>query len=62
MLPFLFEWQWDLGHFIFFGLFYLALAVVGGGLGYCMFMTIKDMFTGEFMHQHHGDESGGEGH
>ena len=29
MLPFLYEWHWDLGHFIFMGLFYLVLVIIG---------------------------------
>lgn len=62
MFPFAFEWNWGIGHIIFFGLFYLAITVVMAGLGYCIAMTVKDMFTGEFMHHHHGDEHSDEGH
>jgi hypothetical protein len=61
MLPFAFEWHWDIGHFIFMGLFYLALSVVFGTLGYCIFSTIKDMFSGEYLHHHH-EEHDEEGH
>lgn len=32
MTPFSFEWQWNADYFIFMGLLYLALSVVGCGL------------------------------
>ncbi|MBU2498877.1 MAG: hypothetical protein KKE57_08260 [Proteobacteria bacterium] len=38
MTPLSFEWQWNADYFIFMGLLYLALAVVGGGL---IFVYIK---------------------
>jgi len=43
MLPFNFEWQWDVGHFIFFGLFYLALTVIGTSLFIASIRTLKDL-------------------
>ena len=32
MTPFSFEWQWNIDYFIFMGLLYLALGIVGCGL------------------------------
>ncbi len=32
MTPFSFEWQWNSEYFIFMGLLYVALAIVGCGL------------------------------
>ena len=62
MLPFAFEWHWDIGHFIFMGLFYLALTVVFSALGYCIVTTIKDMFSGEYLNHHHDEHHDEEGH
>ncbi len=43
MIPWNFEWHWDIGHFIFFGLFYAALAGILLGLVLAAFMTIKHL-------------------
>jgi glycine cleavage system H lipoate-binding protein len=40
MLPFLYEWHWDLGHFIFMGLFYLVLVIIGFTLSLALFRSI----------------------
>jgi hypothetical protein len=42
MTPFSFEWQWSIGYFIFMGLLYLALAVIGGGLVFAFLRTWLD--------------------
>jgi hypothetical protein len=42
MLPIIFEWSWDLGHYIFFGLFYLALTIISGGL---IYVCIKSLIA-----------------
>jgi hypothetical protein len=34
MTPFSFEWQWNIEYLIFFGLLYVALAIIGFGLVY----------------------------
>jgi hypothetical protein len=34
MTPFSFEWQWNIEYLIFFGLLYIALAIIGFGLVY----------------------------
>ena len=43
MIPWNFEWAWDIGHFIFFGLFYACLAAIVLGLTAGAFMTLKDL-------------------
>ena len=47
MFPFIFEWQWDLGHLVFMGLFYSALGVLILSLGYVFFMTMTDLWIGK---------------
>ena len=42
MTPFSFEWLWDIEYFIFMGLLYLALTVIGCGLVYCLVKTWLD--------------------
>ena len=44
MLPFIFEWQWNIEHIIFFGFFYLALAIVGTGLTFAAIKTALQVF------------------
>ena len=39
MTPFSFEWQWNADYFIFMGLLYLALTVIGCGLAYALVKT-----------------------
>jgi len=48
MTPFSFEWQWNADYFIFMGLLYLALVVIGAGLIYVYIKTWVDQ----------GDEEG----
>lgn len=61
MLPFAFEWHWDLGHFVFMGLFYLALGFIGFSVVYAFLQTMGDMYLGktaaaEDHHDDHDDE------
>ncbi len=42
MTPLSFEWHWSIEYFIFMGLLYLALGIVGAGLVYTY---IKTWFT-----------------
>ena len=59
MVPFVYEWHWDIGHIVFMGLFYTALGIVVMGLMYCIAMTFKDMFTGNLESGwHHHDDHG----
>jgi hypothetical protein len=39
MLPFCFEWVWDMGHIIFHGGLWYALTVIGIGVSYCVIKT-----------------------
>jgi hypothetical protein len=34
MTPFSFEWQWNIEYMVFFGLLYIALGLIGGGITY----------------------------
>ena len=51
MTPFSFEWSWDVGHIIFFGLLYLALAIIGTGAGFAIVKTGLQLFG--FMRERH---------
>ncbi len=53
MFPFVFEWQWDAGHYIFLGLFYLALTIIGAGIGYVIVKTVlQSLGLAEEPHDH----------
>ncbi len=43
MTPFSFEWQWNIGYFLFMGFLYLALVTMGGGLIYSLLKTWLDL-------------------
>jgi len=43
MTPLSFEWKWAADYFIFMGLLYLALAVIGCGLVYVWVRTWLDL-------------------
>ena len=43
MTPFSFEWQWNVEYFIFFGLLYIALTIVGCGLVYTFIRSWFDL-------------------
>jgi len=47
MTPFSFEWQWNIEYFIFMGLLYLSLTVVGCGLVYTVLKTWLDLAPGK---------------
>ncbi|MFO7964794.1 MAG: hypothetical protein R6U50_12800 [Desulfobacterales bacterium] len=42
MLPFSFEWVWDVTHAVFHGGLWFALSVIGMGLTYVIIKTIID--------------------
>ena len=52
MFPFIFDWDWSVGRFVFMGMLYLALTIVGGGLGVAFLMTLKSLRSGD-AHGHH---------
>jgi hypothetical protein len=39
MTPLSFEWQWNVEYYIFMGLLYLALTIIGSGLIYAVIKT-----------------------
>lgn len=39
MFPFVFEWKWNSDHYIFLGLLYLALTIIGSGIVYSIIKT-----------------------
>ena len=43
MFPFCFEWQWNADHYLFLGLLYVALTIVGCGLIYSGVKTWLDL-------------------
>jgi hypothetical protein len=43
MTPFSFEWAWQADYYVFMGLLYLALTIIGSGLAYCFFKTWMDV-------------------
>jgi hypothetical protein len=56
MTPLSFEWQWDAAHFIFMGLLYLVLAVIGAGVTYAViktWMALNDDESEEKSHESH---------
>jgi hypothetical protein len=57
MLPFVFEWRWDIGHGVFMGLFFLALTVIALGVVGALAMTFYDLYSGKEVHEEgHGEE------
>ncbi len=42
MLPFCFEWAWDIGHAIFFGGFWYAVSILGAGMTYVILKAAYD--------------------
>lgn len=46
MFPFIFEWAWDVGHFIFMGLLYMVLIVIGTGVHVVVGKTLFDFVSG----------------
>lgn len=59
MLPICFEWHWDIGHFIFFGLFYAAVTVVFGTLLATIVKTTTDLWSGHAHVPHDEEHEGG---
>ena len=43
MTPLSFEWQWQADYFVFMGLLYLALVIIGCGLVYTWVKTWFDL-------------------
>ena len=47
MTPLSFEWKWSIDYFIFMGLLYTALAIIGFGLVYTYIKTWLDSEEGD---------------
>jgi len=43
MFPWVFEWEYEIGHYALLGAWYCILTVVGGTLGYVFMKTISDL-------------------
>ncbi|MBW2568428.1 MAG: hypothetical protein JRD93_00905 [Deltaproteobacteria bacterium] len=50
MLPFSFEWAWDMGHMIFMGGLWYALTIIGLGMTYCVIKAAVDTSKGKGSH------------
>jgi hypothetical protein len=46
MFPFIFEWVWDAGHYMFFGAMWYVILILSTGLTYCLVKSIKDTKSG----------------
>ena len=52
MLPFNFEWIWDMGHIVFMGGLWYALGILGLGMTFCILKATIDTSKGKGS-QHH---------
>ena len=52
MLPFSFEWVWDMGHLVFHGGLWYALSVIGMGMTFVIIKSILDTKQGKGSHHH----------
>jgi len=54
MLPFIFEWDWSISRLIFMGLLYMALTIIGLGLGTAFVLTLIKLYSnGSQVHDQH---------
>ena len=52
MLPFSFEWVWDMTHIVFHGGLWFALTAIGLGVTYCLLKAVLDTAKGKGAHHH----------
>jgi hypothetical protein len=52
MLPFGFEWIWDMSHLVFMGGLWYALTIIGVGMAYCIIKAAEDTIQGKGAHHH----------
>ena len=52
MLPFCFEWIWDMVHVVFHGALWYALTIIGLGMTYCIAKAAYDTVKGGDTHHH----------
>ena len=50
MLPFSFEWAWDISHLVFMGGLCYALTILGIGMTYCIIKAAVDTAKGKGSH------------
>ncbi|NQU08542.1 MAG: hypothetical protein HQ583_08275 [Candidatus Abyssubacteria bacterium] len=53
MWPSIFEFHWDTGHMIFFGVFYAVVIAIATSLGYVFIKSIVDSFNDDKDASHH---------
>lgn len=54
MFPFVWEWVWDAGHYMFFGGMWYVLIILSVGLNWCIYKALKDTKEGKGGgHDHH---------
>ncbi|MCJ8502149.1 hypothetical protein [Desulfatitalea alkaliphila] len=53
MLPFLFEWVWDMGHYVFHGALWVVLSIIGMGMTFCIIKSVVDTMQGKHGHDEH---------
>jgi hypothetical protein len=53
MFPFIFEWVWDSGHYIFFGAMWYVVIILTVALTYCLVKAAKDSASGDGHHDGH---------
>ena len=53
MLPFSFEWVWDMTHMVFHGGLRYALTIIGIGMAYCIIKAAYDTTKGGGDGHHH---------
>jgi hypothetical protein len=58
MFPWVFEWQWEPGHYALLGAWYCVLTVVGVTLGYVFIKTVLGLRKPDEGHGGHGEEHG----
>ena len=52
MWPTIFEFSWDTGHMIFFGVFYAVVIVIATSMVYAVTRSVVDMFNGNVKVDH----------
>jgi hypothetical protein len=58
MWPTIFEFSWDTGHMIFFGVFYAVVIVLATSVTYAVARSIVDMFSrSAHLHEHSPDNT-----
>jgi hypothetical protein len=56
MFPFIFEWEWDMAHYVFMGGLYYALGIVSLGVAYVVAKALIQTDQGHGHGDGHGEE------